>query len=127
MLQWLAIATRQGEPASAMTTRIRRWLIVLSTVVLLTAAYAVAGFVGVPHLLRSQMLAFVSDHYHRTASVGEIRFNPFTADLEMRDFAFPDADGQPMLALGRLRVRLNIATVWRVAPSFRDIEIERPF
>jgi hypothetical protein len=125
MLCSLAISKRRE--GLRMTTRVRQWLIVLSAVVLLTAAYAVAGFVGVPHLLRSQLLSFVADHYHRAASVGEIRFNPFTAALEVHDFTLPDADGQPMLAFGRLRINLGAATVWRAAPSFTDIELERPF
>jgi uncharacterized protein involved in outer membrane biogenesis len=109
-----------------MTTRNRHWLIVLAAVVVLAAAYAAIGFLGVPHLLRSQVLAFVSETYGRTAAVGEIRFNPFTFDLEVNDFAMPDADGQPMLAFQRLRLDLSIATFWRLAPSFSDIEIEQP-
>jgi uncharacterized protein DUF748 len=110
-----------------MTTRARHWLIVLGTVVLLSSAYAVAGFVGVPHLLRSQLLSFVSGHYGRTASIGEIRFNPFTFALEAKDFTLPDADGKPMLSFGRLWLDLEAASLWRLAPSFSDIEIERPF
>jgi uncharacterized protein involved in outer membrane biogenesis len=110
-----------------MTTRARHWLIVLGTVVLLSSAYAVAGFVGVPHLLRSQLLSFVSEHYGRTASIGEIRFNPFTFSLEAKDFTLPDADGKPMLSFGRLWLDLDVASLWRLAPSFSDIEIERPF
>ncbi len=90
-----------------MTTRARQWLIVLGTVVLVTAAYAVAGFVGVLHLLRSQVVSFVHEHYGRTASIGEIRFNPFTFALEAKDFTLPDADGKPMLAFGRLWLDLD--------------------
>jgi hypothetical protein len=119
--------TTSEESASGMTTRARHWLIVLGTVVLLSSAYAVGGFVGVPHLLRSQLLAFVSEHYGRTASIGEIRFNPFTFALEAKDFTLPDADGKPMLSFGRLWLDLDVATLWRLAPSFSDIEIERPF
>ena len=59
-----------------MTIRNRHWLVVLGIVVTLTLVYAVAGFVGVPHLLRSQVLAFVSENYGRKASIGEVRFNP---------------------------------------------------
>jgi uncharacterized protein involved in outer membrane biogenesis len=110
-----------------MTTAVRHWLIVLGTVVLLTAAYTVAGFVGVPRLVRSQLLSFISSHYGRAASIGEIRFNPFTFNLEAHEFVFPDADGRPLLTFGRLRLDLDPATLWRFAPSFSDIEIERPF
>src|SRR5262245_37618765 len=116
---------RRGDPG--MTTAVRHWLIVLGAVVVLAGVYAVAGFVGVPHLLRSQLLSFVSEHYGRTASIGTIRFNPFTFALEMRDFSFPDSDGRPLLAFGRLALDLDTATIWRAAPSFSTIEIERPF
>ncbi len=111
-----------------MTTRARHWLIVLGTVVLLTSAYAVAGFVGVPHLLRSQLLSFVSEHYGRTASIGEIRFNPFTFALEAKDFTLPDAGRQTHAVVRPAVARSSMsATLWRFAPSFSDIEIERPF
>ena len=110
-----------------MTTRARQWLIVLGAVVVLTSAYTAAGFLGVPRLLRSQLMSFVSEHYGRKASIGEIRFNPFTFALEARDFTLPDADGQPMLAFGRLWLDLDINSIWRLGPSFSDIEIERPY
>ncbi|MEJ0098922.1 MAG: DUF748 domain-containing protein [Pseudomonadota bacterium] len=110
-----------------MTTRIRRWQIALGVIVLVTVAYAITGFVGVPRLLRSQLLSFVSAHYGRAASIGEIRFNPFTLTLDARDFSFPDADGKPLIAFGRLVLNLDVASVWRLAPSFSEIGIERPF
>ena len=109
-----------------MKTSTRHWLIVLSVVVVLTLAYTAAGFWGVPRLLRSQLLSFVSENYKRNASIGDIRFNPFTFALEMRDFSLPDTDGQPMLAFGRLWLDLDIASIWRAAPSFSNIELERP-
>ncbi len=111
----------------ALTRGARNWLVLAAVVALFVVAYAIAGFVGVPHLVRSQLLSFVSEHYGRQASIGEIRFNPFTFDLEARDFSLPDVDRQPMLSFGRLRLGLDVATVWRAAPSFGAIEIDRPY
>ena len=110
-----------------MTDKARHWLILVSVVAVLTLAYAAAGFLAVPRLIRSQLLSFVSSHYGRTASIGAIHFNPFTFALDANDFVLPDTDRQPMLAFGRLRLELRAATVWRAAPSFGNIEIERPF
>src|SRR5689334_9510109 len=110
-----------------MTKTTRQWLIVIAAVAAIIAAYAAAGFLAVPRVMRSQLLSFISEKYHRTAAIGEIRFNPFTFALEAHDFTFPDADGQPMVSFGRLRVDLDRATLWRAAPSVSDIELERPF
>ncbi len=61
------------------------------------AGYAAFGFYGVPALIRSQGSAFVTNKYQRTLQLGEIHFNPFTLELDIRNFAFPDADGKPMV------------------------------
>ena len=110
-----------------MTRAVRNWLVLAAVVAVFTIAYAVAGFYGVPVLARSQLLSFISEHYGRQASIGDIRFNPFTFDLEARDFNLPDADRQPMLAFGRLRLDLDLSSIWRAAPSFGAIEIDRPY
>jgi len=95
-------------------------------VVVLVAAYAVFGFVGVPALIRSQGTAFVMQKYQRTLQLGEIHFNPFTLELELRDFAFPDADGKPMLGAHRLYVNLQLASLWNRGATFKDIQLEQP-
>jgi hypothetical protein len=109
------------------TRAIRNWLILAGVVVALVVVYAAVGFFGVPRLVRSQLLSFVSDHYQRQATLGEVRFNPFTFSLDMRDFAMPDGDGQRMLGFGRLHTKVGVATVWRAAPSLAVIDIEQPF
>lgn len=110
-----------------LSRRLRRWLILAAVVVVLIGAYAAFGFLGVPRLLRSNLESFVSTHYSRRVSIGDIRFNPFTLSLEIRAFSLPDADGQPMLAFSRLFVNLGIVSVWRRGPSFQEITLEDPF
>jgi uncharacterized protein involved in outer membrane biogenesis len=94
--------------------------------VLVVAAYAAFGFYGVPALIRSQGSAFVTQKYHRTLQLGEIHFNPFTLELDIRDIAFPDADGKPMLGALRLYVNLQLASLWNRGATFQDIQLERP-
>ncbi|HVY82123.1 MAG TPA: DUF748 domain-containing protein [Steroidobacteraceae bacterium] len=111
-----------------MATRIvRNWLILLGVVVVLVAGYAAAGFLGVPWLVRKQVLSFVSEHYGRQASLGAVRFNPFTFSFEARDFSIPDADHQRLLAFERLYADLDVKSVWRRAPSFTLIQVDRPY
>jgi uncharacterized protein involved in outer membrane biogenesis len=109
-----------------LTRTVRRYVIALSIVVLLVASYAAAGFWAVPHFLRSGLGEFVSSHYKRKLTVGDIRFNPFTLTLDVGDFSLPDSDGQPLLAFGRLHVDLEANSLFRLAPSFHEIVLERP-
>lgn len=106
---------------------LKRALLVASGLVVLVGLYAVAGFLVVPHVLRSELTGYVASHYHRRIALGDIRFNPFTLTLDVREFSLPDADGTPMVGAGLLHVELSIASLWRRAMSFRHILIERPF
>src|SRR6185436_9032322 len=93
----------------------------------LVAVYAAAGFWLVPKLVRSQAQDFVSENYKRALSVGEIRFNPFTFELEVKDLSLPDADGQVLASFDRLLVNLELSSIWRAGASFKEISIDRPY
>lgn len=88
----------------AILLRRRLWLLVAP---LLVAAYALAGFYGVPRIAAKEIRDYTAQVLHRPASVGEIRFNPFTLDAELHDLSVPDADGKPMLGFSRLHVRVG--------------------
>jgi len=108
------------------TRTIRRYVIAASIVVLLLVLYAVAGFWAVPHFLRTGLTDFVATHYKRQLALGEIHFNPFTFKLDVSDFSLPDSDGQAMLAFGKLHVDLEVKSLFKLGPSFREILLERP-
>src|SRR6516165_3216104 len=107
--------------------RYRRYLIGLASVLVLVGAYAAAGFLAVPYFTRKSAVNFVRTHYGRTLSIGEIHFNPFTLTLDIRRVSLPDADGQTLLSFGHLRVALQLASIWRLGPSFGDILLEQPY
>ncbi|MDB6007865.1 MAG: hypothetical protein JWL65_115 [Gammaproteobacteria bacterium] len=109
-----------------LTRTTKRYVIALSIVVFFVALYTGAGFWAVPHFLRSGLTDFVSTHYKRKLSLGEIRFNPYAFTLDVADLSLPDSDGEPMLAFGRLHVDLEIISLLRLGPSFHEIVLERP-
>ncbi len=113
-------------PVSLESRAARRIFLWTGIVLLLVAAYGLFGFYGVPALIRSQGTAFVTQKYQRTLQLGEIHFNPFTLELDLRDFAFPDRDGKPMLGAHRLYVNLQLASIWNRGATFKDIELEAP-
>ena len=106
--------------------RYRRYLIALGVILVLVGAYAAAGFWAVPHFARSYAQDFVNRHYGRTLQIGDIRFNPFTLKLDVSEVSLPDADGKPLLAFGHLHVDLQLASLWRLEPSFREILLDKP-
>ncbi|HKT73692.1 MAG TPA: DUF748 domain-containing protein [Steroidobacteraceae bacterium] len=110
-----------------MLSRRRLLLWVALPLAVLLLLYAVFGFWIVPRLVRSNATAFVARHYHRQLAVGEIRFNPFTLALEIKDLSLPQRDGRPMIAFRRLLVDASIASVWRRGASFDQIILEQPF
>ena len=109
-----------------LTRTARRYVIASSVVVFLIVLYTVAGFWAVPHFLRSGVTDFVSTHYGRKVTLGDIRFNPYKFTLDITDFALPDSDGQPLLGFGRLHVDLEAVSLFRLGPSFREIVLEQP-
>jgi hypothetical protein len=125
----MSAAERSGRgtlPESLRPAVARRIVLWGAIVLLLVAAYAGFGFFGVPALIRSQGGAFVTQKYQRTLQLGAIHFNPFTLELDIRDIAFPDTDGRPMLAARRLYVNLQVASLWNRGATFKDIELEHP-
>jgi uncharacterized protein involved in outer membrane biogenesis len=119
-----AAPKKSGQQAMA---RYRRYLIALAVVLVLLGAYAVAGFWAVPHFGRKAAVDFVRQHYGRTLQLGDVRFNPFTLKLDVIGLSLPDADGQPLLSFARLHVDLQLASLWRLGASFKEILLEQPY
>ncbi len=118
---------RGAYNAGVFPPNLRKYLLWIGVPVLLVGLYALAGFWLVPRLVRSNLLSFVSENYHRQLTVGEVRCNPFTLTLEVRDLSLPDADAQPLLSFGRLFVDLDVASIWRRGPSFAAIALDDPY
>jgi hypothetical protein len=99
------------------------WLAIIAALVL---GYLLAGFVGVPYLVRTELQSFVKERYGRVLTVREVRFNPLTLRLEVRGVALPDSDGGPMLGFERLSIQPALSSLWRLGPSYREIVLEQP-
>jgi len=80
-------------------TRWTFWAVVAGVLIV----YAALGFWLVPRLVRSQLVTTITQDFKREALVGEIKFNPFTFVLEVRDFSILDTDKRPMLQFKGLR------------------------
>jgi Domain of Unknown Function (DUF748) len=105
---------------------VKKRLWIAGVVLLLFAAYTLGGFYGVPRLARSQLVSYFKG-VHRDLQVGEIRFNPFTLEAEIKDFAVPDADGSTEIAFRRFYVNFSpLASLYRRGYVLQALTLEGP-
>jgi Domain of Unknown Function (DUF748) len=97
-----------------------------AVVALVIALYALAGFVAAPRILRSTLMKEIPKTLGVTPAVGEIRFNPFLFQLEIKDFSLAAPDGEKLLGFGRLFVDFELSSIWHRAYSFAAIDIDSP-
>jgi len=92
----------------------------------LVGLYTLAGFFGVPRLVRAQLQELAHEKLQRTLTLGEIRFNPFTLVLEIHDCTLAEHGGGTLLGFERLLLNLNLASILGDV-SLEEIELDAPF
>ncbi|MBK5207729.1 MAG: DUF748 domain-containing protein, partial [Polaromonas sp.] len=90
------------------------------------ATYTLAGFWLVPLVIKNQVPKLGQTALARQATIGEVRFNPYTLRLEAQDLRLAEADGAPLFAIGKLAVELQWQSLIRRAWSFAEIRIAAP-
>jgi uncharacterized protein involved in outer membrane biogenesis len=95
--------------------------------VLLLGLYALAGFVFVPRVLRSQLMENIPKALGATPAVGEIRFNPFSFQLEIKALSLSARNGEKLLGFERLFVDFELSSLWHRAYSFANIDLDSPY
>jgi hypothetical protein len=93
----------------------------------LIAAYAVAGFIIAPRLVRSALLSDLPQIIDVTPTVGAVHINPFLFRATVDDFALASAHGEKLLGFERLYVDLRLSSIWHRAYTFGTIAITAPF
>ncbi|MYM83319.1 DUF748 domain-containing protein [Duganella sp. FT50W] len=106
-----------------MTRRLKPWAIGVAGAV---GMYAVAGFVLLPGIIKSQLTQYAETELERKASVAEVSFNPFTLRLEAKNVTLTEADGAPLLAVGGLALEMQWRSLFRRAWSVAEIRISAP-
>ncbi len=104
----------------------RIWLWLPVCLVVLFAAYVLAGFYLVPGLVRSEATGWVKTNLDKPIALGEIRFDPLTFTLDISDIALP-ATSKPMVAVGHLRLGFSILSLFQPAYRFTEVTLDRPF
>ncbi len=90
------------------------------------AAYAAAGFWLAPRIIRAQATDYVRQELGKQLTLGEIRTNPFTFELEVKDLAIGDGKS-PMVSLRRGYADAQLSSLWSKAWTLRALTLEAPF
>src|SRR5438876_1894709 len=105
----------------------RRWVLVtLGVLVVLFAAYTLAGFFLAPRLVARYVPRYVQEQLKRRAEIGEVRVNPLLFKVEVKNFRLQEADGQPLLGFDRLFVDFEFTSMFRRAWTLAAIELDAP-
>ncbi len=107
--------------------RTKGFRVAAAAALLIVVLYGVAGFVLVPKLLRSELMKQIPATLGVTPAVGEIRFNPFLLQLEMKDFSLAGAGGEKLIGFEGLFVDFKLSSIWHRAYTFQNIDITAPF
>jgi hypothetical protein len=121
-----------SDNARPWTRRLRRvvtgapFLVTAAVMVLLFAAYTLAGFFLVPRLIISYVPRYVQQQLERRAAIGEVRVNPLLFKVEIKRFHLQEAEGRPLLAFDRLFVDFELSSLFRRAWTFAEIQLDAP-
>lgn len=103
-----------------------KWILLVIGIALLMAAYALFGFKLVPGIIRSQAMEYARTELKKPLSLGEIRFNPFTFELDMRDIALKDGT-KNLLSLQHLFVDFQASSLFKRAFVFNTVLLDKPY
>jgi len=101
-------------------------------------AWGVAGLVGlwivawlaVPPIARWQAQLRLSELLGRPVTIGEVGFEPWRLALTVTDLRIGPAAGasapEPLLQVQRIRLDVDLASLWHRAPVLESLEIDAP-
>ena len=103
--------------------KVKKWIIGLGIVVLL---YTIIGFLVLPAIIKSQMLARLPALTHRRVSIQEVKLNPYVLSFTLRGFSLTETNGDEFVSLGELYVNFQSISLLKRGFVFKEISIKKP-
>ncbi len=116
-----------ANPPPAPRSLTRRFLIAaVAAPALLVLLYALGGFVLLPWYAQRELPRMIDQQLHRQASVGDIKFNPFSLTLEVGDFVLKESDGRPLIGFKHAVIDVEWRSLPQRALVFGEIRLDAP-
>ncbi len=105
----------------------RRLAISVLVAAALVALFALVGFFAVPPIAKWKIETLADSELGRHATVGKVRFNPFTLRARVSDFRLAGRDpGRTLLRFDTLDVDLSTESLWKRALVLDAVRLVRP-
>jgi len=105
--------------------RLKKYLIGLGIFLVI---FTLFGFFGLPPLLKSVLTKKLSESLQREVAMKEIKTNPYTLSVTVRDFMVKDrGSSQTFVSFEELYINLQILSAIRQALIFKEIRLKKPF
>jgi hypothetical protein len=98
--------------------RVRFWVVVFLLL------YTVAGFLGLPWLLRTYAIDTLKTDHDRELRIAEIRVNPYALTLRIDGLELDDRDGELMGRFDRLLVDFTLLSLYNLAWTFETVDLD---
>lgn len=98
--------------------------LIISVALIIT--YTLAGFFLAPYLIKRQSTQFARESLNCRMVMEEVRVNPYTLTLNIKNFDLKKREGFPLIAFKAIFVNFEIASLWRRAWTFADVRLEGP-
>src|SRR5579871_4947426 len=89
--------------------------------------YALAGFLLLPVIIKSQMLKRLPALTQRAVTVQQVKLNPFVLSLTIRGFTLREMNGDTFCSFDELYAKLRLVSIFKRVLVFKEIRIKKPF
>lgn len=122
---WHGLSGTMSLPAGSKWPRRARTSLLAAIV--LIALFAAAGFFAVPAIVKWKIETLARTELLREATVGKVRFNPFTLRARISDFSLADRNRtRALLRFDTLDVDVSAESLWKGALVLDGLRLVRP-
>lgn len=94
--------------------------------------YTLSGFFLVPYIAKQQIATQLTALLKKPVTVESVSFNPYTFKADINGFSITENNsaennGDALLGFQQLRVNFQLSSVFRLAWTFREIQLSQPF
>jgi hypothetical protein len=90
--------------------------------------FSVTGFFILPPYVKKTAIAKLSERLGRQVSIEAVSLNPYSLEATIKGVEIKEADGHtPFVSFGILYANLQLKSLLKGAPAFKEIRLEKPY